>query len=405
MTSDVAKLPRREEDASRPLATFVAALQSSHHITVRGRGRTSIGDLFGLSKTGMTMRAILMWVHLVLGLTAAGILAIVAITGIYIAFQDPLTRWLNPVPAVSRSPGPVDVARIVARLERGLESRPITSVDVRDSQATVVRLQDRTAVFMHPDSGTILAIRPGRFASLENLTAVMRGLHTHLLLGARGRTIVTFATLEALLLALSGVCLWLRSARWQFRPWRGSLHRVSWDLHNASGIWFSIPMLGLVTTGLLLAIPGPVYRYAGAGPAPWPTAPGSTPAPAAAIAVSLARVLAAADSARPGEHTASVSVPQSRRAAFVVRKGDETVYVDQFSGSVIAVERDRTATAGDHAIEAVERIHTGAQFGPAGRLIMTLGSVMLAVMTVTGGVLGIRRLTILARNRPGARGA
>ena len=351
------------------------------------------------------MRAVLMWVHLVLGLTAAVILAIVAMTGVYIAFQDPLTRWLNPVPVVSRSPRPVDVGRIAARVEQDFGSRRITSVDVRDSQATVVRLEDRTTVYVHPDSATILALRPGRFASLENLTAVMRGLHTHLLLGARGRTIVTVATLEALLLAVTGLCLWLRNTHWQFRSWRGSLYRVSWDLHNASGIWFSIPILGLVTTGLLLAIPGPVYRYAGADPAPWLTAPGSTPAPAEMITVSLARALAVADSALPGEPTTSVSVPQGRQAAFAVRKGDETVYVDQFSGAVIAVERDRIPTPGDHAIEAVERIHTGAHFGPTGRLIMTLGSVMLAVMTVTGGVLGIKRLTILARTRPRARDA
>ena len=347
----------------------------------------------------MTVRGVLLWVHLVLGLTAAVILAIVAATGVYITFQDPLTHWLNPVPAVSRSSVPVDVARIVARVEQDFASRRVTSVEVRDHEAAVVRLQDRTTVYVHPDSATIIAFRPGRFATLENLTAVMRGLHTHLLLGAKGRGIVTFATLEALLLALTGLCLWPRSKHWQFRSWRGSVYRVSWDLHNATGIWFTIPILGLVMTGLLLAIPGPVYRYAGADPAPWVTPPGSAQAAADAVAVPLARALVVADSARPGESTAGVSIPNGRHAAFAIRKRDETVYVDQFSGSVIAVERDRTPTAGDYAMEAVERMHTGDQLGSPGRVVMTLGSLMLAIMTVTGAVLGIKRLMILARAR------
>ena len=162
MTSCSAKLSRPLKDASRPLATFIAAWQRS---TVSHGARASLlfdWRSFRSERTGLTMRAVLMWVHLVLGLTAAVILAIVAMTGVYIAFQDPLTRWLNPVPVVSRSPRPVDVGRIAARVEQDFGSRRITSVDVRDSQATVVRLEDRTTVYVHPDSATILAARPGR---------------------------------------------------------------------------------------------------------------------------------------------------------------------------------------------------------------------------------------------------
>ena len=349
----------------------------------------------------MTFRGLLMWVHLVLGLSAALILAVVAATGAYITFQDPLTRWLNPVPAVSRTSSTADIAQIVNRVEERFVPQRVTSVEVREGEATVVRLQDRTAVFVHPDSASIIAVRQGRFASLENLTAVMRGLHTHLLLGAKGRAIVTLATLEALLLALTGLWLWWRKKQWKFRPWRGSIFLLSWDLHNATGIWFVAPVLSMVVTGLLLAMPGPVYRYAGALPAPWIDPPVSAVPVAGATPLPVARVLAVADSARPGETTTHLSIPLSQRGAFAVGTRNETVFVDQFSGAVIAIQPHRSPTAGDHAIDGVEQLHTGAGLGLPGTVIMTLGSMMLALMTVTGALLGIKRLLILTRVRSG----
>ncbi len=71
------------------------------------------------------------------------------------------------------------------------------------------------------------------------------------------------------------------------------------------------------------------------------------------------------------------------------------MFVDQFSGAVITVQPNRSPTAGDHAIERVESLHTGALLGMPGQAIMTLGSLMLALMTVTGALLGIKRLLIL----------
>jgi uncharacterized iron-regulated membrane protein len=257
-------------------------------------------------------------------------------------------------------------------------------------------LRDRTAVFVDPRTSAIISARPARFASLENLTLVMRGLHTNLLLGPKGRLLVTLATAEALLLALSGVWLWWRKKHWQFRAWRGSLFRVSWDLHNATGIWFLIPVLSMVITGLLLAVPAPVYRLAGAPPAPWLDAPYSAPQDGAtATPVALPRVLFAADSVLAGASPVRVVIPQRPAGAYAVSRAGRTAYIDQFRGAVIEVRPDRAFTAGDSANQAVEDLHTGELLGVPGRTVMTLGSLMLAVMTATGVVLGWKRLKIL----------
>src|SRR4249920_2378422 len=143
----------------------------------------------------MTFRGLLMWVHLVLGLTGALILAIVAVTGAYITFQQPLTRWLNPIPVVSAPSASLDAQAIVQGVEAQFAPRRVASIAIGEgTQATVVRLRDRTTVFVDPANSTIIGSRPARFASLENLTAVMRRLHTNLVLGPKGRFIVTLAT-------------------------------------------------------------------------------------------------------------------------------------------------------------------------------------------------------------------
>lgn len=348
----------------------------------------------------MTFRGFLMWVHLILGLTGAVIIAVLGITGAYITFQEPLQRWLNPVPSVPAFNGSPDVMAIVTAAETRFAPRRVASVAIRPAgEAAVVRLRDHTVVFMNPADATIIDSRQ-RFASLENLTAVMRGLHTSLLLGPRGRLLITIPTAEALLLALTGLWLWWQKKYWRFRPWRGSVFRVSWDLHNATGIWFFVPVLSMVITGLLLAMPAPIHRLANAAPAPWPGPPGSRrDATLAGEPVALSRVLSVADSAVPGEPMRRLVVPASATGAFAVAKPGVTVFVDQFSGALIEVRPDRKPTAADEATDTVERLHTGELLGVPGRALMTLGSIMLTVMTITGVVLGWKRLVILVGKR------
>ena len=346
----------------------------------------------------MTFRGFLMWVHLVLGLTGALIIAIVAVTGAYITFQNPLTRWLNPIPVVANQSSSLDAQAIVQAVEARFAPRRVASIAIGEgNEAASVRLRDRTTVFVDPSNSSIIGSRETRFASLENLTLVMRRSHTNLILGPTGRWIVTLATAEALLLALTGTWLWWRKKNWQFRAWRGSVFRVSWDLHNATGIWFFIPVLSMLVTGLLIAMPSSIYRVAGMAPSPWLNAPSSANTDSQ-DGIPLSRAIAVADSALPGG-ILGVTIPGVAEGAFSVRKAKETVFVDQFSGAVIEVRADRSPNAADHAYMAVEELHTGELLGVPGRAIMTLGTLMLAVMTITGVVLGWKRLLILARKR------
>lgn len=345
----------------------------------------------------MTFRGFLMWVHLVLGLTGAVVIAIASVTGAYITFQDPLKRWLTPVPRVGEFAGTPDLAAIVAVVESRVAPRRVVSVEPgAGGEATVVSVRGRTKVFVNPADQTIVGVREARFASLENLTAVMRGLHTSLLSGRKGKLLVTAATAEALILVLTGLWLWWRKKHWQFRAWRGSAFRVSWDLHSASGIWFLVPALSMIITGLLIAVPSPIYRLAGVAPAPWPGVPGSA-VDSALPPIAVTRVLSVADSVVPGQAIVRLTIPSAPAGAYAVEKTRETVFIDQFSGAVLERRPLRVPTAGDKAYRVVDELHTGKLLGVPGQALMTLGSLMLVVMTVTGVILGWKRLLILAR--------
>lgn len=350
----------------------------------------------------MTVRGLLMWVHLILGLSGAILLAIIGVTGAYITFQGPLQRVFNPVPPIAEFTGRTDLGSMLAVVEREFAPRRVATIDVREREATLVRLENRTLVFVDPRSLQVLGVRHARFASLENLTAVIRRLHTNLLLGPKGRLLVTLATAEALLLALTGLWLWWKKRHWQFTAWRGSIFRVSWDLHNATGIWFVVPVLAMVITGLGLAFPEVVHRIVGAPPAPWLNAPVLERVPPEAARVGMTRALSAADSALPGEPMVRIVIPPGPRGTIAVGTSRHTVYVDPYSGDVIEVRPHRTLSAGAAAVQTVEQLHTGELMGLPGRAIMTLGSLMLAVMSVTGVVLGWKRLVILFATRRGA---
>jgi uncharacterized iron-regulated membrane protein len=240
-----------------------------------------------------------------------------------------------------------------------------------------------------PSSGEILGSRERTVISLGNLTRLMRLLHTNLVIGPRGRLIIHFATLECLLLAATGLWLWWRRKHWRFGL-KGSAFRVSWDLHNATGIWFLLPVAAIAVSGLLLPYPGLVYRAAGVTPEPWLPAPQSEVPLDGDASVSLASVLAVADSALPGP-VVGLTIPGGPRASFWVRKATHTAFVDQHTGRLIEVQRNN---ADPPALVQIEHAHTGAMFGIPGQALWTIASLMLAVMTVTGVILGIKRLMI-----------
>lgn len=338
-----------------------------------------------------------MWLHLVLGLTGALVLAILGVTGAYINVQPALHAWFAPIPRVEIGTSRAGPLEIIRRVDSAFApDRSVSLTASPPGRASVVMLGSDTEVFVDPATGAIVGSRPRHFVSMRNLTAVMRGLHVQLLWLGGGALLVTLFTVEAILLTLSGIWLWWRKKAWRFGWWRGSVFRVSWDWHSASGIWFAAPLLVMSITGVLIFWPAPLVRVAGESLSPWQWPPRSATTDEGRAAVPLARALFVADSVLPAGAIDELTIPRQAGEAFGVRKGARTAWVDQHLGSLIELREAPEPNAADRMLHGTEEAHSGHLFGAAGVVVMTVGSLMLALMSATGLILGWKRLKILA---------
>lgn len=355
----------------------------------------------------MTFRTLLLWTHLVLGLTGAVFLALAGGTAAFITAQPLLALAINPMPRVEWPAEGADFLAMAARIEQEFAPATVRTLQQRlRGRAAEAVLSDGTTVLADPRSGEVLGSRPARFASFRNLSTLMRRLHTDLVLGERGALVVVLATLEGLVLSLTGLWLWWKKKTWRFSM-AGSLYKASWTLHSATGVWFLVPLVAMMCTGVVMGKPGLVTRITGEPESPYQYPP-LVDAPAGEVPrVPLSRVLSVADSVVPGAVPLGLTLPAGPRNAAAVRTADATIYVNPYDGTVAAVHRSPAPNSTDAAITFMERVHTGEQFGWPGELVMAVASLMLAFMAGTGVVLGWKRLVITARvagRRRSARG-
>src|SRR5580658_10218183 len=81
----------------------------------------------------------------------------------------------------------------------------------------------------------------------------------------------------------------------------------------------------------------------------------------------------------PEAYFAKLRFPEDRSD-----NGSSMVWIDQFSGKVLAVSSSRTAALGNKIQNVNRLIHTGAVFGNGGRAFAAFVSLILVLQTVTG---------------------
>jgi uncharacterized iron-regulated membrane protein len=114
--------------------------------------------------------------------------------------------------------------------------------------------------------------------------------------------------------------------------------------------------------------------------------------------VSLDLVAAAAKETLPGATVLWIVIPRQPREAYLAKmrfpedrfdddcgtKCGSVVWIDQFSGKVLAVASSRTAPLGNKVQNMNLVIHTGAVFENGGRAFAAFVSLILVLQTVTG---------------------
>lgn len=205
----------------------------------------------------MAVRDALITVHRWIGLAVGLFFAIASLTGAVVVYQPELEALVN-LGAYDVTEGDVGLAAVLAAVAREAPDGRVASVSWPSRRMPAYQVQvsgpNARPVWVDPGSGRV--IRP---AWRPPLIQAIRALHTSLLAGRWGSRVVTWTSVIALFVMVTGLFLWWPGIRRFLHGFRIRLRRdlyvLSYDTHQVVGA-LALPMLFLMTfTGVLLPFP------------------------------------------------------------------------------------------------------------------------------------------------------
>jgi uncharacterized iron-regulated membrane protein len=360
----------------------------------------------------MTQRTVILKIHLFLGLAAAIFLAILGLTGSIMAFEGDINHWLHPdLWYVTPRPHPLPENDLVSIVQHQFPRGRVVIVQFfrQANLVQVMQLSDGTVAYVNPYDGSILGSTVG--ASNSDLAlAYVHQLHLRLVpdpravptLASIGKTVVSFAGLILCLMVPTGVILWWRRKSVSIN-WKGTWFKVFFDAHQVIGIYAALFLLIASTTGIMIGFDlgeKALYWITRSAPAPRPQAWPSTPVPGT-LPIMTDQAIEIAHRAIPNASVAMLVRPLRPAGSYTVmmRVPEETseavhssVTIDQYSGKVLNVKNFLTDSTGYRLIRFNRSIHTGDIFGLPTHILVSLSSLCLVAMVITGVVTWWKKL-------------
>jgi uncharacterized iron-regulated membrane protein len=351
------------------------------------------------------VRRALFQVHLWIGVLAGLYIFVVCLTGAALVFRIDMQRALHPdlfTPRVEGPPAnPVDVMETVTREYPGEQLSGVEApTTARPTYLAYAGTGDRfRTLLLDPVSAELLGELSDR-----SFVRTLQDLHFDLLAGRTGRIVNGVGALFLLAMTVTGLVIW-----WPGRSkWRRSLtvdfrrqwKRVNWDLHSVIGIWTVLLVMMWAVTGVYFAFPAAFRSTVNRiSPITVTRAPRSIQAQAGRAAAPAWRALL--DQARrhaPGQHVARVVVPSSPSAAFLVMFSSQRptpagsadltpVYLDQYTGELLAQTPPGDRTAGDLIMAWVAPLHVGNFGGLGVRIAWLVLGLSPPMLFVTGFIM------------------
>jgi uncharacterized iron-regulated membrane protein len=358
------------------------------------------------------VRRVLLQVHLILGLAAGLFLVVLGLTGSVMAFEGDIDHWLHPgLWYVADGGRTLAESELIAGVEQRFAPARVGAVQLSQHRdlAQQMQLTDRSTATVNPYTGAVL----GRWMGPTRADVWLGAIHQiHLRLARDGRAawapagkvIVSYAGLVLFLMVPTGLALWWRTRRASIH-WRASWFKVLFDAHQVIGIYAGLFLWIAAFTGMLIGFPSgekAIYALSHSAPPRLGRPPGSTPAPGMAP-IGVDRAMALAQRAIPNAAVDLLLLPLNPKGAYqvILRVPEETsgsahsmVVVDQFSGQPLAVHNFLTDSEGYRWIRFNRSIHTGDIGGLPGHIVMSLSSLLLVAMVVTGVVIWLKKLAI-----------
>lgn len=364
------------------------------------------------------LRRALFQVHLWVGVLTGVYIFVVCVTGAALVFRIDMQRAMHPALFTPSASGPpADPVAIMDSVVRAYPGERVSGVDApttaRPTYLAYASRGDRfRTLLLDPVTATML----GELAD-TSVVRVIQDLHFDLLGGRTGRIVNGIGGLFLAVMCLTGLVIWWpgrhnwpRSVTVDFRrQWK----RVNWDLHSAVGFWTVAFVLMWAVTGMYFAFPS-AFRSAVNRLSPITVAPAPQSNPRSDQTPLAWRALV--DEARrhaPGQHIARVVVPTNEKAAFLAMfssvrptpPGAELtpVYLDQYTGALLAGTTPATRTAGDVIMAWVSPLHVGNFGGIGVRMAWLVLGLAPALLFVTGFIMWWTRVVRARRVRVSAR--
>lgn len=359
-----------------------------------------------------TRPALLLW-HRWFSLFAAVWLLILAITGSLMVWSDEIDGWLNPdLRHVAVTGDPLPVQALVDQLEGAYPGHHVDYMmlpsDSGNSVLTFIAPNGPTPddyvlkqTYVDPYTGRILGQRVFGEAGLDGrrIMQFLYQLHMDLSLGPWG---YWFFGLIALLWMIDHVISMILSfpnpARWRqsfLMRWKTGGYRFTFDLHRAGGLWLLPLTFMFALTGWSMTWNGEfrtvVSQFSSITGFPVEQMP-VKPQPQFTTRLSVDSAIAIAEG-RPGTGKVSAISWHPDKHVWWLRSfdardidsgGRRWTVVDYTSGKVLADRHQTEGTSGDAFTAWMFPLHSGEAFGLAGRIIVSLSGLALAVIIVTG---------------------
>lgn len=379
------------------------------------------------------MRKLFFWIHLCVGIAAAAVVMIMAVTGVLLTYERQMIEWADrqyrsrPEAAAGQR---LPVEDLLAKVQTS-EGKMPSAVTLRafDDAPLEATLGPQQIVYFDAYSGERLGVGSAGIRSFFRTVT-----DWHRWLGAKdasrntARQITGVSNLMFLFLTLSGMYLWLpRKWSWSNTKavllFRGGASGKARDFnwHNVIGIWCAIPLVFIITGALVISFPWAtnlVYTLTGTTPPPAPARgggagprPGGAAGQVESVALTgLNGAWAQAVSSVPGWQSVTLRVPQSERAPFAFsvdklhrgRPDQRTTVTVPRDGGQAKLEGFENFNQGRKVRTWLRWIHTGEALGFVGQTIAGIASGGAAVLAYTGIALSLRRFTAW-RSRRGLR--
>lgn len=366
-------------------------------------------------------------IHLYGGLAIAAILILIALTGSIIAFDHEIDRALNPALLTVKPGGERRPLSEIVSAAKAIHPEKSLALIHPPADANGVYIawfkspkKDESGksccsgfnwfqVMVDPYSTRVTGQRDLSHYELtkSGFVRLINGLHGKLLLGDVGKTLVGIVSLAWLILSLIGAYLWWPGAKkirmaLSIKRKAGSA-RLIFDLHRAFGIYSIVIMVVLAFSGVYFSFPDYIKPLVAAFS---PVSPKGMTYKSQTIdtrnRLSVDAALSIAQARFPGATLKVVSFPLDDKASYAVtfRQEDEvkrphggksTVWLDQYSGKVLAVRDAQKMSGGDTFINWQMPLHSGSAFGLTGRIIICLSGLVCILLLTTGTLIWLRK--------------